>query len=120
MYTIPKVTFGEEFRWHPGRRSVHLLCTIDEGQGRIRRIEIYISEEALMDAQRLTATPNEDELVNAADRLWPKLIYPVVKRRIKANAVDADGSLLITSAELDEQRRPAPDFKDRSPRSTRI
>jgi hypothetical protein len=120
MDTIPQVTFGEDFRWHAGRRSVHRSCTLDGGQGRIRRIEIYIPEEALMDAERLTATPKTDELVSAAKRLWDSQIYPVVKRRIKADEVDPDGTLLITSRELEEQRRPAPDFRVHTPRNPRI
>jgi hypothetical protein len=120
MYTIPQVTFGEEFSWHFDRSSVHRSCTLNEGYGRIRRIEIYISEEALMDAQRLTAAPKKDELVNLAKRLWENEIRPIVIRQIKAAAWDSDGSLRITAVELREQRRPAPDFKDRSSRSTGI
>src|SRR3954447_23883948 len=102
MYTIPKVTFGEEFRWHFDRGSVHRSCTIDEGQGRIRRIRIYISEEALMGAWPLTGKTKTDELVNAAKQLWESLILPVVKRKINAAEWDSDWSIRITSEELGE------------------
>src|SRR4051794_30643176 len=109
MNIIPQVTFGEEFRWHFDRGSVHRSCILNEGHGRIRRIEIYISKEALMDAQRLTETPKEDKLVNLAKQLWENQILPVVIRQIRVAAWDSDGSLRVTSAELREQRRPAPD-----------
>ena len=100
METIPQVTFGEVFRWYPPKRSVHRSCIIDEGQGRIRRIDIYVSCEAIVDASRLEATPKDEDLVNAAKRLWDRRIYPVVKRRIKAGEFDPDGTLLVTTMEI--------------------
>jgi hypothetical protein len=97
--TIPHVTFGEAIRWHPIKRSVHRTCTVYEGQGRIRHIDIYISEEALMDTLRL-AKADPIDLMKAAGRLWNKHIYPIVKRRIWAREVSPDGTLMITSMEI--------------------
>jgi hypothetical protein len=97
---IPQVTFGDEFRWYPPKQSVHRSCTIDEGRGRIRRVDIYVSCMALMDALRIAATPSHEELEAMAKRLWDKRIYPVVKRRIRLGEFDSDGALLVTTAEI--------------------
>jgi hypothetical protein len=106
METIQQITFGEAFRWYSPRTSVHRSCTINEGQGRIVRINIYISYVALMDALQVSATPlhegeeDHEELENMAKRLWDKRIYPVVKRRINARDFDSDGTLQITTMEI--------------------
>jgi hypothetical protein len=106
METIPKVTFGEAFRWHPPKRSVHRDCTIDEGQGRIRHINIYVSYIALMDASRSASMPlhegeeDHEELEAMTKQIWNSRIYPVVKRRIKAGQFDSDGTLQVTTMEI--------------------
>jgi hypothetical protein len=115
---LPQPIFGEEFRWHAGRPAVHLSCTLNRGKG--EQLQIYISEEALMDARGLTDKPTPDKLVAAAKELWRDLIKPAVVRRINAGKWDADGSIWITAIELREQRRPAPDFRARDPRNPRF
>jgi hypothetical protein len=100
MEMIPKIAFGEVFCWWPPRTSVRRTCTIDDGQGRIRRIDIYVSKIALMDASRSTSTPSNEELEAMAKRLWDKRIYPVVKQRIMDGQFAPDGTLQVTTAEI--------------------
>jgi hypothetical protein len=119
----PDVKFGEEFDWNADRRAVHLSCVLDGGPEHIWPLQIYILEEALIDAWQLagrTGKPKTDELVNLAKQRWKKQILLVVERQIRAADWDSDGSILVTSAKLREQRRPAPDFNDPSPKNGRI
>jgi hypothetical protein len=118
---LPQPKFGKEFCWHADRRAVYLSCTLNRGKG--KQLQIYILEETLMDAGRLTDKPSTDKLEELAKNLWnTHQIQPAVVRRINAGASawGPDGSIEITARELREQRQPGPDFSVRTPRPPRI
>src|SRR3954447_19222107 len=56
----PKVKFGKEFDWNADRRAVHLSCILDGGPEHTQPLQIYILEEALMDAWPLTDNSKTD------------------------------------------------------------